>query len=351
MREQKQIPWLVKRDNGVYYVFYYDAGKTHRLSLGCKDPVAAQSRYAEFLAGGSDTFKAKPQQLTVKGALDDYFREHCSTKVVDVGRAEDAITHLKAHFGSSALAAVDIPASRAYADARRTGRIGGGARCHRTSGADSTIRRELVVLQAAANHAARWKRIGRHELPSIELPPSAPHKEVWLTKEELGRAMATAEGRLADFIRIAYYTGARRTSVENLTRAQVDLKAGRINLTGDHETDAQKRSNKRRPVVPIDPRMRATLELLMIAAEARGDQRLFGGWSAYRPFRAHMEALGLHGKANPHVLRHSRATHLLQDGVPIYDVARLLGDTVATVERSYGHHSADHLASTIAGVG
>ncbi len=46
-------------------------------------------------------------------------------------------------------------------------------------------------------------------------------------------------------------------------------------------------------------------------------------------------------------MRHSRATHLLQAGVDIYTVARLLGDSVTTVERVYGHHSADHMAATI----
>jgi integrase len=101
-------------------------------------------------------------------------------------------------------------------------------------------------------------------------------------------------------------------------------------------------------VVPIDPRIRGTVERLVIEAEARGDEYLFGNnRSMYRAFRDHMILLGYIGRSHPHVLRHSRATHLLQDGVPIFDVARLLGDTVATVERVYGHHSADHLAATL----
>lgn len=43
------------------------------------------------------------------------------------------------------------------------------------------------------------------------------------------------------------------------------------------------------------------------------------------------------GKITPHVLRHSRATHMLEDGVSIFAVANLLGDTVTTVQRVYGH--------------
>jgi integrase len=107
-----------------------------------------------------------------------------------------------------------------------------------------------------------------------------------------------------------------------------------------------RRSKKRRPVVPIDPKVRPVVERLLI--ENAGGVYLFGNkWDMYKRFKAHMIAIGYTEKSNPHILRHSRATHLLQDGVPIYDVARLLGDTVATVERVYGHHSADYLAAAI----
>jgi penicillin-binding protein 1A len=45
---------------------------------------------------------------------------------------------------------------------------------------------------------------------------------------------------------------------------------------------------------------------------------------------AQAEAVDLKHKRNPHILRHSRATHLLMEGVSLWDVAKLLGDTVAT---------------------
>ena len=50
------------------------------------------------------------------------------------------------------------------------------------------------------------------------------------------------------------------------------------------------------------------------------------------------------GRLHPHVLRHPRATHMLMDGESIYKVARLLGGTVATLERVYGHHRVEFLA-------
>ena len=34
---------------------------------------------------------------------------------------------------------------------------------------------------------------------------------------------------------------------------------------------------------------------------------------------------------------------MLMDGESVYKVAKLLGDTVQTVERTYGHHSVEYL--------
>lgn len=347
-RKRSTMPWTEER-NGIFYVVWYDAETRHnkRQSLGTNDPMEAQKRFAAFLSGGMDQISPRRAAgLTVAAALDDYYREHVATKVVDKVRAGDAIKHLKAYFGNELLRDIDIPASRGYAEARRSGVVGGGLRRRAGQGSDSTIRRELVVLNAASSHAIKWKRLSPTEKPSLELPAEAVREEIWLTQLEVATVLATAQGRLKDFLTLLYYTGARRGSIERLTRFQVDLRAGRINLSSPKETDLQRTSNKRRPVLPIFPEIRPTVERLML--ENVGSEWLFGdARDMYRPFVNHLTELGLAAKAFPHVMRHSRATHLLQEGVDIYTVARLLGDTVATVERVYGHHSAEYLEKII----
>ncbi|WP_080507924.1 tyrosine-type recombinase/integrase [Bryobacter aggregatus] len=42
-------------------------------------------------------------------------------------------------------------------------------------------------------------------------------------------------------------------------------------------------------------------------------------------------------RANPHRFRHTLATDLLSRGVPIADVAAILGNSVAIVEKHYKH--------------
>lgn len=52
-------------------------------------------------------------------------------------------------------------------------------------------------------------------------------------------------------------------------------------------------------------------------------------------------------KASPHVLRHTAATWLVTDGVPLSEVARLLGDSERTVETVYGKHAPDYLRRAV----
>ena len=53
----------------------------------------------------------------------------------------------------------------------------------------------------------------------------------------------------------------------------------------------------------------------------------------------------------PHVMRHTAATLMLRAGVSLWDTAGVLGDTVATVEKYYGHHAAAHLSSAVGVLG
>ena len=351
-RPSRDVPWLDVR-GGVYYVNWYrppadpkTKGRTERLSLRTRDAAEAKARYLAFLAEGDGIFTpvAVNNEISVAHALKAYYTEHVTGKSADPVRQENAIRHLTAWFGDVSLASIDIPACRGYAEARRTGAIGGGARHKgdRAKGSNSTIRRELNVLQAAANHALRWKRITTDKMPTFELPreDEVDEEVMWLTKRETLWLMRRAEGYLKVFIMLAYYTGSRRAAIETLRLDQIDLERNRINLSKPGE----RKTKKRRPIVPIFWRARPYAARAVEAAKAKGRTTLFPpDIDFYRPFSRLCEAGGFPEKGFPHVLRHSRATHMLMDSKSIYRVAKLLGDTVRTVENRYGHASVEFL--------
>ena len=260
-RPHKEVPWLSERDNGVFYVNWYDAGRTHRESLKTRDAGEATKLYGRFLIEGSRGSRTGGVDgLTVSVALDGYVAEHVDKNVVDKERQYDIVGHLKAYFGDTLISSVGPLESRAYADARRSGQIGGGKRRTTKTGSDSTIRRELNCLVAAANHAIKWKRLALADKPQVELPVEGHSEEVkWLTKTEVQNALKRTDGEFHDFILISYYTAARRRSVENLTKFQVDLENSRINLMAP----GGRATKKRKPIVPIYPEILPAIERLM----------------------------------------------------------------------------------------
>lgn len=339
-RKRRDVPWLDQRDNGVWYVFKYDPAKrrTFRESMETTDREEAQLRFARLLVDGfRSTRLVGDAGLTVTQALDQYLEEHVKPKVVDKERQEAAIAHLKAFFKSEPFSRVDIARSQAYVQARMAGAVRGRRACTSVS----TVRRELHVLVAAANHAARRRRIGPSAtppvpMPVVELPEEARSNRVkWLSKAAVARIFAAADGHLLAFCRIAYFTAARRASIQNIMKAQVDLAHGQLHLDPAGATV----TNKRRPTVPIYPEIRPTVEALMGESTSAF---LFGNpTDFYKPFVELCADVGI--EAHPHMLRHSRATHMLMDGEDPYKVARLLGDSLATVLKTYAHATVRYL--------
>jgi integrase len=70
----------------------------------------------------------------------------------------------------------------------------------------------------------------------------------------------------------------------------------------------------------------------------------FRGAQISRPVRSWDRArvaAGLPEYVVPHILRHSRATHMLKAGVPLWEVSNALGMSVKVLAEVYGHHSPD----------
>ncbi len=278
--------------------------------------------------------------LTVDKALKQYFDEHVAKKAVAWERTKFAIAALNAQLSGVPLCEVDVPMCHDYMDVRGV--------------SAATVRRELGVLQAAANHAVKWRRLTVAELPSIELPAEDGKSPVWLFKDELAHLLDTAEAtdeRVFRFVQLAYHTASRRHAIEALEWSQVDEKSKRIALAKPGEP----KTKKRRPVVAISDNMAAELASMRKSAE---NQWVLGSpVPVYQAFRAVADKAGLlhlpsrelreAAVLTPHALRHSRATHLLQDGKAPYGVAALLGDTLPTVLRVYAHACPDYLRDIV----
>lgn len=356
-RPRREEPVLKKRENGIWYATWYDSGlkRERRQSLDTSDHPTACIKFAEFLVRGPVDPRARANvpgltKPTVEQVLDWYEKDHVNAKEGPVAKERQrfAIAALKGFFRDRRISDVDIELARSYREDRTRGLRGRPV-------ALGTVRRELGVLVAAANHARAWRKLGADEMPSIELPTEegSHDKKPWLTKASIRLAIEKADGDLRDFIVLAYYWGSRRQAVESLQEVQIDLQHGTVDL----HPPGTRRTKKRKPIVPIYPEVRPTLERRLMGAKG-GYLFPAGSHLAGRPYAGFYTAFKTlcerHGIAAadgqgdipwPHLLRHSRATHMLMDGESMYKVAKLLGDTTATVERVYGHHSAEFLAT------
>ena len=181
-------------------------------------------------------------------------------------------------------------------------------------------------------------------MPVFWTPGANPPRERWLTRSEAARFLfhARRHQHLRRMILLGLYTGSRPGVVLKLTWDQIDFRSEIMHRV---PVGAKQDEKKRAPKVKLGRR---------ILAHLRRWRRLDGkdvkvichykGRAVAEPWQTWgraCEAAGLKG-VTPHVLRHTRATWMMQAGVPIWDAAGFLGMTVKTLESVYGHHAPSH---------
>ena len=205
------------------------------------------------------------------------------------------------------------------------------------------MRRELGVLRAAINYAHRTGRLTRPV--AVELPARPEPRDRWITRMEAAsviRAARTPQARLylPLFILIGLYTGRRKEAILALRWPQVNMKTQTINFDDSH----RRRTNKRRGIVPIPPRLLPHLHrarrrgsdlgyVLHIDGERIGDIK--------KGFAAACLRAGTVG-VTPHTLRHTCATWLMQAGTDLWEASGFLSMSMETLQRVYGHHHPDY---------
>ena len=343
MPKKNNGPRLDLNEAGIYEIRWTESRRSKRKSTGTADHGEAQAALGRHLLGLAE--EKKVSVCNVASVLEAYDLEHVQERVVAKDRQEGCIAVLKAGLGHLDVQQLTPAAILEYRKDRKAGKVNGHV------AGDSTLRRELNCLIAAINHAARHRRIPQAEVPHIALPDAAPPKDLWLTEAQLDKLLETAAklypgdrlSRIYRFVALAAETAARKTSVVTLRWGQVDLQARLIHFQNDGNT----RTKKRRVPVPMSD---LAFEVLTKAWSERTQDE----WVLDTPYSVqhHFDMLkAAAGEAfadvTPHTLRHTWATHAARAGVPLFEIAGVLGDTLATVMRVYAHHCPDHLRGAV----
>lgn len=322
---------LWQHPNGTIYVVWTERDatsgtgmQTKRISTGSTDWERAEQYRAQFIAGIENP--APPTEPNIGYLLKRYCDEHGPRT-----RCHDTIKfHLKAlgpFFGNLLPKHVSNKLLLEYANSC----------AHLKPG---TILRQLRTLKAALHYAEgnRWIE----PLPKFIMPlPAPPPRDIWLTREQVALIIEKAKSpHLKLFTILAVSTAARSGAILGLTWQQVDMEKRIIDFGRGF-------GNKRRAIVPIND---VLYEELQNAKElAQTDNVIEFNGKKIACIRISFTRLCRENgiKASPHVLRHTAATWLVMDGVPLSEVARLLGNSEAMVEQVYGKHSPDYLRRAV----
>ena len=143
-----------------------------------------------------------------------------------------------------------------------------------------------------------------------------------------------------------YFTGVRRIELINIKESDISLESSTIKVMG-------KRSKER--IIPILPKLKKSLkdyreikskfigntspEYLFISKNGNQLSEKF----VYRTVNEYFKLVSPKIKKAPHVLRHSFATHLINEGADINSVKELLGHSSLSATQVYSHTSMERI--------
>lgn len=166
-------------------------------------------------------------------------------------------------------------------------------------------------------------------------PATYQHRREPLTRDEAGRlenAARSPKERLVVWMLLDL--GLRRNELVGLRRQDVDWQTGRLTVRGKGGPYG---SQSKRRVVRLTPRVRALLEHFL----ALEDRLPLSARTIHRIVQAVASRSAITRPCSPHVLRHTFAVTMLQRGLSLPALQRLLGHDHLTTTAIYLNLSGD----------
>ncbi|MDR1602684.1 MAG: tyrosine-type recombinase/integrase [Tannerella sp.] len=216
----------------------------------------------------------------------------------------------------------------------------------------SSANRKLSALKSYFRYLLKQNVVSKNPLQLISGPKKKPVLPSFLRDRDISRLLDSDDFE-DDFegirdrllLELLYETGIRRAELAGIRKEDVDISAMQLKVTG--------KRNKQR-LIPFAERLQGMLKTYLDAKQktVAGDSgRLFvrpngeplSPAMVYYIVKKRLGAIPATNKRSPHVLRHTFATSMLNDGAELNAVKELLGHSSLASTSVYTHITFEEL--------
>ena len=216
----------------------------------------------------------------------------------------------------------------------------------------STINKKLSALRSFYRFALKRKLVEKDPAHCLTGPKKAKPLPQFLREGEMDQLLDVIEWgdnykdvRARTILLLFYEAGLRRSELTGLDDENVDFTAGQLKVTG--------KRNKQR-IIPFGEELAEALAGYMAIRDeqvVKNSKALFlsdkgermTGCQVYAIVHKYLSAVTSLKKRSPHVLRHTFATAMLNNGAGLESIKKLLGHESVSTTEIYAHTTFEQL--------
>ncbi|MFZ1288897.1 MAG: site-specific integrase [Melioribacteraceae bacterium] len=209
-------------------------------------------------------------------------------------------------------------------------------------------RKDLINIKAAFNWGTKMEIIESNpakNLKRINPPEKLP---MFFTKDEYDKLIEVIDNPiLKSIVEIAVNTGMRQMEILSLRWSQVNLKDNFVILNNQNHITKGKKVR----TIPLNNKCINVFEELLKSKTCEFIFNLNGKQIkqdyVVKNYKRYLKKVEINPKLNFHSLRHTFASWLVQKGVSIYQVSKLLGHADIKTTEIYAHLRAEDLRESV----
>lgn len=302
----------------------------------------------------------EPDPVSFETFADEFLELYAKQNKRSWARDEISLKNLKRFFSGKTLQEIGPEQVERFKAQRKTEYVIRYKATKKTQISPTTINRELACLKTLFSKAVEWGRIEKNTVQAVKKFKEDNARERILTAEEARRLIEAAAASIRPILVIALNTGMRKNEILSLKWANVDFLRGYILIEHSKSGKARK--------VPMNGAVSSALMGLPHVKE-KGDEVEFVFYNPetkghVKDIKTGFRAACRRAKADPedkkdpgivglrlHDLRHTAATWMIQTGVDIVTVSKILGHASIQMTMRYAHPTPENMKRAVERLG